>query len=554
MKNTATNKLMVLMMSFAIVLSSLWLAPFTASAETAHITDVRAASGKGAYAKLEKAGYSVMSTALNMRSAEGKRIYVGYKTGSGAAVRGIVSDSSKLDGVKYKSAGAGLYITKDKKAGTPLVGLDVLMPSAEDGKNPPAITNDGSEIVRNGKGKPADFQSGGKTVYLAMIRADSVRPYISEVVTVTGEDKRDAVYKASTYGYDYYIEGDIDGSKKTYTIIAYERTADPEKAITNVTSISKGLLKMLIQAQNGGGEEEEAPAEEEPQEQEEEPQEEEPYEEPEEEAASEDGEVPADESEEDVEPSEDEQDSEQEQEEEPADESYDEQEEELPEQEESTPEEEETVPDEGTEPVEAEMKLNGDAIDISGIEYTRMSSKVVQGKRPYYLYATKDKAAGNPITMFYIGGEKEPSETTLGIWARGYFSTKGVSNAYSYIANEDSLSELEKSTEVYIRKPIIFIDNNSEEEFDLAARLSKISILTAKAGLPDDSLTLNGLIEPSYEPPMIVENDRDNPESDLPASAFGKANIALIVLGAVLLILALRFVTKKQKNTDKAEK
>ena len=177
-----------------------------------------------------------------------------------------------------------------------------------------------------------------------------------------------------------------------------------------------------------------------------------------------------------------------------------------------------------------------------------MSTKVINGKKPYYIYTTKDKNAGNPLTMLYVGGDKETSETTLGIWARGYFTTKGVSNAYSYIVNEEGLEELERSTELLIRKPVVLFEDMGDEDFDIRAKLSKISVLTAKEGLPEDDLALNGLMEPSYDAPAIVESERDNPESDLPASAFSTANGLTVLAGAIILALVLKYMTKKQKD------
>ena len=76
-----------------------------------------------------------------------------------------------------------------------------------------------------------------------------VRPYISEIGIVTDTDKWNAVYTACERGYNYYIEGDIDDSSDTYTIIVYERTANASEAITNITAVSAEAVKALEQAQ-----------------------------------------------------------------------------------------------------------------------------------------------------------------------------------------------------------------------------------------------------------------------------------------------------------------
>ncbi len=143
------------------------------------------------------------------------------------------------------------YATHDTQVGEPLVGIDVLRGNKEKGETLYPITNDGAQIVRTRDGAPADCESGSgsDTIYLAQIRDNIVRPYISEIGVITDSDKWNAVYTACERGYDYYVDGDIDESSDTYTIIGYERTADPAQAVTNITAVTAATVQALEDGQ-----------------------------------------------------------------------------------------------------------------------------------------------------------------------------------------------------------------------------------------------------------------------------------------------------------------
>ena len=112
------------------------------------------------------------------------------------------------------------------------------------------ITNDGAEIVRTEKGTPADLESAGDdaVVYLAQIRDGIVCPYIRDVGIVVDKDKWNAVYTACERGYNYYVDGDLDDSSETYTLLVYERTADPAEAVTNIAAVAAHTVKALENA------------------------------------------------------------------------------------------------------------------------------------------------------------------------------------------------------------------------------------------------------------------------------------------------------------------
>ena len=230
------------------------------------ISEVMLAAGEAAAENLEKDGWSVMMTGLNRDVSADRQVYLAYKTNTGDPITNVMiandAGESLIDhnGISYDRAsetdvdegvggGAGcLYYTRDKKAGTPLVGFDILR-SKEEPLYP--ITNDGAEIVRTAEGVPADLEMAAEksVIYLAQIRDGIVRPYISEIGVVIDTDKWNAVYTACERGYHYYVDGDIDGSDDTYTLLVYKRTADVNQAVTNITAVSADAVKEMEERQ-----------------------------------------------------------------------------------------------------------------------------------------------------------------------------------------------------------------------------------------------------------------------------------------------------------------
>ena len=259
----------VLLAALLVVTMFVFIAPPVSAANRRFITELRVEAGEEAAAKLEAEGWSVIMVGLNITSDPAAQVYLGYKLNTGSPLTNVivspdVGDSfTDENGIVYKcvshvdvdqgiGGGAGcLYATSDTNVGAPLVGIDVLRSNSDSGKVLYPITNDGAEIVRTPNGAPADLEKGSDTdvIYLAQIRDGIVRPYISEIGIITDTDKWNAVYTACERGYNYYIEGDIDSSSDTYTIIGYERTADPAKAITNITAVSAKTVQSLEDSQ-----------------------------------------------------------------------------------------------------------------------------------------------------------------------------------------------------------------------------------------------------------------------------------------------------------------
>ena len=233
------------------------------------ITEMRVAAGEDAAAALEKDGWSVMMEGLNITTDTASQVYLAYKLNTGVPLTNVIVSPDVGDtctdknGIVYQcmshvdvDEGIGgktgcVYATTDERAGSPLVGIDVLRSNSAEGGVLYPITNDGAEIVRTPKGAPADLEAVSETdvVYLAQIRDGIVRPYISEIGIVTDTDKWNAVYTACERGYHYYVDGDLDDSTDTYTLICYERTADPAQAVTCITAVSADTVAALEKGQ-----------------------------------------------------------------------------------------------------------------------------------------------------------------------------------------------------------------------------------------------------------------------------------------------------------------
>jgi hypothetical protein len=252
-----------------VLLTVIMIIPFATPVSAANqqfITEIRLEAGEDAVEALEADGWSVMLTGLNMTYDATKQVYLAYKMNTGSPVTNIVISNDVGDsftdsnGVAYFCAGhtdvdqgigsgtGCVYYTTDQAAGSPLVGIDILR-SKDEALYP--ITNDGAEIVRNANGTPADIESASDSamIYLAQLRDDTVRPYISEIGVVTDTDKWNAVYTACERGYNYYVDSDIDDSGETYTILVYKRSADVNDAVTNITAVSENTVQTMVDEQ-----------------------------------------------------------------------------------------------------------------------------------------------------------------------------------------------------------------------------------------------------------------------------------------------------------------
>lgn len=454
------------------------------------ISELRLEAGADAVDTLEADGWSVMMVGLNVTADPAAQVYLAYKVNTGASITNVIVSPDVGDtyidknGISYHcishvdvdsgldgSSGC-LYATYDERAGSPIVGLDVLRGNNGDGKVLYPITNDGAEIVRTPEGAPADLESSSKSdiVYLAQIRDGLVRPYISEIGVITDTDKWNAVYTASERGYNYYIEGDIDDASDTYTIIGYERTADPEQAVTCVAAVSAQTVQSM--------------------------------------------------------------------------------------------EDEQIVDNANGQSAQATAA----AVNISGAEYLRISSQPINAEEPYYIYRTKDKSAGNPISMIYAEKQEEKQNFFFGTWANSFFFSPGGSTAYTYCMNEDVYMTLLEDKTVCTKLPVQLLDSvtavdSSAEpatadsaQLPQSGQIVRLSVLTPRDGLPATAASLTGM-RGNPENVYVERTERTDRVNKYQASVFSNGGVvALVTIGAVIAIAAVTIIIIRKKRPDKPKK
>lgn len=246
-----------------------------------------------------------------------------------------------------------------------------------------------------------------------------------------------------------------------------------------------------------------------------------------------------------------------------------------------------------------------ETVTISGAEYVRISNKPIDGKEPYYIYRSKDKKAGNPISMLYTETIEEKQNFLFGTWANAYFFSPGVTTAYTYSMNEDLYETLWKDQTVCSKLPARLIDSmtsadsaveNTEEiaqaaespadnegdspatpdEIDNSAsqepeaanteaeKTIRLVMLTPRDGLPDTAANLTGMRgDPAA--PYVERTERGDRVNKYQASVFGGGGIIALIIGGVVIAAAAVYVvirkkrsakteTKKSNNTNKSKK
>lgn len=225
--------------------------PVAAHAQASFISDITAAAGEDGRATLESNGYTVLFQGMNIVTTDGDPVFLGYKKGTDAVTDLIVSsksaDSLECGGCTYLRASdislnAGtdgtplyLYFTRDASAGSGIVSLDTVS-GFSDKDEVISLKNDGSSPVRTDGGEIANLDDGIENceLYLLMYRSGEIKRYISEVYTVSGSTKAEAINSAASKGCDYWLSDGITADGVT-SYIAFRRTADKNDAITKLT-------------------------------------------------------------------------------------------------------------------------------------------------------------------------------------------------------------------------------------------------------------------------------------------------------------------------------
>ena len=222
-------------------------------------------------------------------------------------------------------------------------------------------------------------------------------------------------------------------------------------------------------------------------------------------------------------------------------------------QEEQTEETEETLPPE-TAAVQ-HLTLEQDAADsgtirISGREYVRLPGQ--QEHSEYFLYATKDATAGNPIYMLYGGDSDGTAKTLLGTWANAFFTMGSSTGAGSYVTYQEGFEALCSDMTVCVQTPVLLIGNGEHGQ-----ELQKLPLyaMTAEDALPPEVLHPAGLADSGDETPVMehldgVQEKRQN------ASVFGENSKAglwiagggVFTMCAAAVYLILRKKRKQHKD------
>lgn len=223
---------------------------FAASAPV--VTGLTVETGREATSKLEEQGYEVIYTNFNAGDVE-KKVYIGYKRGSGTAITDLrisekKQDSITVDGISYQkvsgtnlntgSSGDAIYLyaTTDSKAGGKILDLssNVYNANGDSQLKGYALTNDGAVPVRKDNGSAANLEQGKsqKYAYLMMVRDGIYQPYIREVHMACESSKRSAISKLASLGCDYYLDAEFPASGDKKMMIGYSRTSQESEAVT----------------------------------------------------------------------------------------------------------------------------------------------------------------------------------------------------------------------------------------------------------------------------------------------------------------------------------
>lgn len=156
----------------------------------------------------------------------------------------------------------------------------------------------------------------------------------------------------------------------------------------------------------------------------------------------------------------------------------------------------------------ASQGLNGSSIKISNTDYTRVSKNPIASKNPYYLYATKNKKAGNAVSMLTFQKLEEPQNILFGTWIDSYYSAEGVTDAHLYSVNESLFSKLRDDLTVLTQVPVKFLDNapasqktQSTTSITTTVPETTTQAVTQEVGSEDTTANAESVSEPASETP-----------------------------------------------------
>lgn len=155
----------------------------------------------------------------------------------------------------------------------------------------------------------------------------------------------------------------------------------------------------------------------------------------------------------------------------------------------------------------ASQGLNGSSIKISNTDYTRVSKNPIAAKNPYYLYATKNKKAGNAVSMLTFQKLEETQNILFGTWIDSYYSAEGVTDAHLYSVNESLFSKLRDDLTVLTQVPVKFLDNapasqktQTTTSITTTVPETTTQAVTQEVGSEDTTANAESVSEPASEP------------------------------------------------------
>ena len=105
------------------------------------------------------------------------------------------------------------------------------------------LDNLGSTPVVNSAGEPVVFETRNGSAYINTISDNLFKPYISQIHVAKASSKKKAVEELVKKGCQFFVDKDMDGSDNESVVIGYSRTADEDKAVTDIIALSKDVEK-----------------------------------------------------------------------------------------------------------------------------------------------------------------------------------------------------------------------------------------------------------------------------------------------------------------------
>ena len=198
------------------------------AAEQKYISSIGTSTGENGESDLLGKGFNVFHPMLSGKNGEG--LWIGYQTTSDSA-SAITQLQAEADGsFTWKTGG-------DKAPVLSIYFMSSTMNGEPDFNNVMPIPNNGAVVMPDSNGEPAVFNTENGQGYLAVIHNDVWKNYISNVVSVAADTKKNAITQLYKNGCEYYIDKNLSGSDSSAAYIGYTKTNDASKAVTDIIAV-----------------------------------------------------------------------------------------------------------------------------------------------------------------------------------------------------------------------------------------------------------------------------------------------------------------------------